>query len=113
MTRILNAFLVILAVHDAIAGELSAEFILFLLVLRAPPRLYNAEHETTTIHSAILTHIALGWVVEDAIDDAINGAGWVDTLVVPTGDELRDNPFQDLRSDFTCWLVEDLVCISL
>jgi hypothetical protein len=50
--------------------------------------------------------------MEDAVNDAVDGASWVDALVVPASDELGNDPFQDLRGDFTCYFVEDLVTLA-
>ena len=108
MTRIMHTFFMILAVHNTIAGELSTEFILLLLILGSPPLLDNTEHETATINSTVLAHVALSWVVENAVDDSIDSALRIDTLVVPAGDELGDDPFEDLGGDLSGWFVEDL-----
>lgn len=47
-------------------------------------------------------------MVEDAVDDSIDSALGIDTLVVPAGDELGDDPFEDLGGDLTGWFVENL-----
>jgi hypothetical protein len=104
----MHAFLVILSIHNAIAGELSAKLILVLLVLGSPPLLDDTEHETTTIGGTVLAHVALGGVVEDTVDYSIDCSLGVDALVVPAGDELGDDPFEDLGGDFASWFVEDL-----
>lgn len=46
--------------------------------------------------------------MEHAVDDARDGSVDVDAFVIPAGDELRDNPFEDLAGDFAGWFVEDV-----
>jgi hypothetical protein len=47
--------------------------------------------------------------MEDAINDAVDGSVWIDSLVVPALHELRNYPLKDLRGDFACWFIEDLL----
>ena len=52
-------------------------------------------------------------MVENTVDDTIDGSFRIDPLIIPALDKLRDNPLEDLRSNFACWLVEDLVNVSV
>ena len=112
MSGILHAFLVILAVHDAIAAELSTVFLLLALVHVSPPLFNNTKHQTSAIDCTILTLIAESGMMEDAIDDSVDGAVCIDARIIPAGDELRNYPFQDLRGNLASWLIENLKSVS-
>jgi len=112
VSRVLNTFLVILAVHDTIAAQLSAVLLLFTLVHISPPLLYNPKHETAAVHCAVLALVAESRMVEHAIDNAVDSAVYIDTWVVPAGNELRNYPFQDLRGNLASWLIENLQFVS-
>jgi hypothetical protein len=112
MSRILNTFLVILTVHDTIAAQLCAVLLLFTLVHVSPPLLDNSKHQTSAIDSAVLTLVTESGMMEDAIDNSVDCAVCIDVRVIPAGDELRNDPFENLRGNLASWLVENLEPVS-
>lgn len=46
--------------------------------------------------------------MEDAVNDTVNCTIGINAFIIPTRNELRDNPFENLRSDSTSAFVEDL-----
>jgi hypothetical protein len=104
----MDAFFVVLAVHDTIAAQLSAVLLLLLLVHVSPPLLNNSKHQASAIDSAIFSKVTLGWVVEDTVDDTVDGTVCINAWVIPAGNELRNNPFEDLRGNLSSRLVENL-----
>jgi hypothetical protein len=51
-------------------------------------------------------------MVKDAIDDSSDGTIWINPLIVPALDELRNNPLEDLRSNLSGTLVQDLMTLE-
>jgi hypothetical protein len=110
---IVDPLLVILAVHNTIPAQLASEGVLLVVGLLAPPILDDAKHAPAAIHGAVVTHVALGGVVEDAVDDAVDGAVYVHPLIIYTLDDLRDDPLEDLRGNLPGGLVENLRRVSM
>jgi hypothetical protein len=108
VTVILDALLVITSFLDATSGELVTKFVLFASVLAAPPLLDNAKHGVTTVSDTILPHIALGGVVENAMDDAVVDAADIDVFVIPCLDNLGDYPLHSCLRDFSSGFIEDV-----
>lgn len=50
--------------------------------------------------------------MEDTVNNAVNGAVDIDTLIIYSLDDLRYDPLEDLGSDLASWLIEDLVDVS-
>jgi hypothetical protein len=74
MASIMHTLLMIIAIHDALPAQLATQFLLLLWVLRAPPSFNNPKHETATIDSTIIAHIALSRVMEDTMDNTIDSS---------------------------------------
>jgi hypothetical protein len=108
----MDAFLVVLAIHDTITAQLSAILLLLTLVHISPPLLNNSKHQASAIDCAIFSQITLSWVVEDTVNDAVDGTVCIDAWVIPASNELGNNPFEDLRGDLSSRLVKDLQCVS-
>jgi len=52
-------------------------------------------------------------MVEDASNNTVDGSVDICSLIVHTFDDLRDNPFKDLRGNLSSWLVKDLGLLEL
>ena len=104
----MNTRFVVAAFFYALAAELFAKYFPLLLVFRAPPLLDSHEHRTTSINRAIVAIVTEIWVVKDTIDNSSKSAIDIDALVIPTRNELRDDPLQDLACNFTRWFIEHI-----
>ena len=52
-------------------------------------------------------------MVEDTVDDAVDGTLGIGTLVIPALDDLWHGPLYDLRSDLASWLVQNIAEVVL
>jgi len=98
----------VLAMLDTVPTELAAEFITLMLRLLLPPLLNNTEHDMTSVSSTVVANLTQGRMVEDTVDYTIESSGNIDVLVVPTLDDLRDNPFEYSATNLASRLVEDV-----
>ena len=62
----------------------------------------------STIYSTIISIIAEAGVMKDPVDDTSQGSIDIDSFVIPTGDELRHYPLQDLACYLPGRLIEDI-----
>lgn len=108
MSLVMHALLVVAAPLDAVAAELVTQIVAGALAHVSPPGLDHAEHELSPLAGSVVAILAHGRVVENTVDDALEGALDVDSVVVPALDYLGDDPLHGLRGDLSCWFVEDV-----
>jgi hypothetical protein len=89
---ILDSFLVITALLDAVAAELVAQIVLRTLRKFMPPLLYAAEHDSAALGSTIITITMESGMMENTIDDPVDSTLGVSAFVIPALDDLRDDP---------------------
>ena len=106
---IMDTLLVVLAVLDALAAQLPAIVVLLSLVQTIPPFLDVVEHHLAAFPGAFAVLVALGGVVENAVDDLGQETVDVHVVVVPGLHDLGSNPGNDLGGGFAGDFVEDLV----
>jgi hypothetical protein len=105
MTGVVYSFQMVLQVLHALPGQLPSKLV---LVDVAPPLLNNAEHDSAAVCRTVLAHHTLSRVVEDAIDNTIDGPSRVNSLVIPALHKLGDHPLEDLGRELACGFVENL-----
>jgi hypothetical protein len=74
----------------------------------SPPLFDNTKHEPSTISRTIISMITKCWVIENTINNSSQRAIDIDLLIIPTRNQLRHDPLQDLGSNFSGWLIKDV-----
>ena len=113
MTLVVHTLFVVLAILDTLSAQLATQVIAGALTLALPPALDNTEHLLTCVTSSIFATITQGRMVEDTVDDTVDGALGISTLVIPAFDDLWHGPLDDLRSDLASWLVQNIAEVVL
>ncbi|EPE06016.1 hypothetical protein F503_02845 [Ophiostoma piceae UAMH 11346] len=110
---VLDALLVVLAVLDTLARQLAAVVLTLVVGHILPPLLHAAVHDRTAVRGTVAALLALGGVVQDAVDNAVERAGNVNVVVVPGVHDLGNGPGNDLARRAAGNLVENVAEVVL
>jgi hypothetical protein len=108
VASVVDALLVVLAILDSVAGELTAVVFALLIGHLAPPFLDGLVDAPATFLRAILSHVSLGGVVHDTGDDTTDDSIRIDTIIVDSLHQHRHSPVDHLCGALACNFVQNL-----
>jgi hypothetical protein len=104
----MQAFLVVSASFNTFAAEFVTQIGTLSFALLAPPALHDMEHLLPSVASTVFSLFTKRRVVEDSMNDAVDSAINVRTLVVPALHDLWNYPLQNLAGNFARWLIQQV-----
>jgi hypothetical protein len=108
VTSVIDALLVVLAVLDAVTGQLAAVVLTLVIAHLTPPLLDVLVAAASALLDLAVAHITLGRVMQDTADDVVEEPIHIDTLIINGVHELRDNPVHHAGSVSASNFVENL-----
>lgn len=108
MSRVMNAFFVVLTFEDTLTRQLPTERVPFDVTLAAPPVFDGSKHDAPDIGGAISSVFTVRGMMKDTTDDSVQSSPNVNILVIPALHQLWDRPLDNLGSYPTRRFIKDV-----